>query len=128
MTLAKLSLTLFFVLTLGICRAQVIVHGTLDSTKNEHSFLSYKFFDHSFYKENNINTRTLLLWPTFRDQPILRIVDYTPTITPQNFSYFARPDYYRYDPTNPYGVFNPVDGIFLGSVDYVMGKLLGIKQ
>ena len=126
MTLTKL--TLLFVLTLGFCQAQVIVPVTGDSTKKEHVFLSYKFIDHSFYKENNINTRTLLLWPTFRDQPILRIVDYTPTITPQNFYYLSRPEYYRYDPTNPYGVFNPVDGIFLGSVDYVVGKLLGIKQ
>jgi hypothetical protein len=128
MTLAKLTLMLFLFFITGLCQAQVNVPVTADTTKKEHAFLLYNFFHHSYHKENNLNTRTLLLWPTFKDQPILRLVDYTPAITPQNFNYFSRPDYYRrYDPTNPYGVVNPADGIFLGSIDYLMGKLLDIK-
>jgi hypothetical protein len=50
--------------------------------------------------------------------------DYGRAITPTNFNYLSGTDFgYRYDPGNPYGVSNPVDGLIDGSLDYLLWKI-----
>jgi hypothetical protein len=141
MTRSKSLLTLSLVFITVLCRAQTNTTGGTDTIKKTPAthFL-YLFnhypgfytsrspsFNYDFYKTGQDNFRRLFSGTTYPDLPPIRL-DYAPFLTPANFSTLSRHDfYYQYDPSNPYGVTNPGEGIIYGSLDYLIWKIFDEK-
>jgi hypothetical protein len=125
--------TLFLPLLLSLSSYSQTV--TADTTKKIHR--SYFLFNHHpSFSESSTRLNLSLqknLWskslynPSYNDEAYL-LLDYKPFQTAANFSNLNRHDFfYRYDPANPYGVSNPMDGLVNGSLDYLLWKLFDEK-
>jgi hypothetical protein len=136
MTQSKFLLTLSFIFIATVCKAQITSSGN-DTIKKNSSSHSLHLFNHypglfthkTFYTGNDLyrtlNTKSWGLVPkTAYTEPCFSGLDYGRAITTTNFNYLSRPDFgYGYDPGNPYGVSNSVDGLIDGSLDYLLWKI-----
>ena len=141
MTRSKFLLAIFLVSMVAWCNAQTPVNGSTATTTKNTSFHSlYLFnhypgfysgripsFKHDFYKMDQDNFRRLFSNTTYPERNSLKL-DYAPFPTAENFSSLSRRDFYNhYDPSNPYGVTNPAEGILYGSLDYLVWKIFKDK-
>ena len=68
-----------------------------------------------------------LIKPDYRDNSLFRL-DNSPFNNAVNYSSLNRSDFfYQYDPANPYGARDPLEGIINGSIDYLFLKLFDNK-
>src|SRR5438128_203291 len=130
MTHMKLLLTIALATTVAFCRAQ---QPAQDTTKKITHTYSLPFYNHQpgllFHKPSlhygvgsvsdcSCGKRNLKTGSSY-----MRL-DYSPLMTRDNYSLLSRPDFiYRYDPLNPYGVRDPLDGVVNGGLDYLLGKI-----
>jgi len=88
---------------------------------NHYPRFSFESFSQAGYRRSY--PRTFLPNTDYREYSLMRL-DHKPFYNSTNFNTLSRRDFfYSYDPANPYGAMNPLDGVTQGAIDYLLWKL-----